>query len=133
MLSVPGPSKVCNKAELVPSPLWLLLMLLLYHQQQDHHPIPEPIPDLGSLACEMGILGTEKSANGSGSGPCRRDKECCLPSCGSLRPSLQSEARRSSENASPREQPCQKAIHNSLPNGASGGVCRGLALRLALC
>lgn len=94
LVSVPGPSKRCSKAELVPSPLLLLLMLLLYHHPHHHrhHPIPELIPDLGSLACEMGILGTEKPATGSGSGPCRRDKECGLPSCGSPRPSLQREA-----------------------------------------
>lgn len=95
----------------------LSLLLLLYCD------VPELIPDLGSPACEMGILrnGAPEAAPGAAAG---ETKKATRPPGGACAPHWRERPRRSLENASPSEQGCQKAIHNSLPNGAAGGSPR---------
>lgn len=114
-------SESLNKAELVPSPLLTLLKLLLFLSLL-YYDVPDLTPDLGPPAWEMGILGN--GAPDAGWVAARETKNATRPPGGGCAPHWRERPRRSLENASPSKQGCQKAIHNSLPNGAAGGSLR---------
>lgn len=98
---VPGTSsESLNKAKLVPSPLLTLLKLLLFLFLL-YYGVPELIPDLGSPAWEMGILGNRGTRRGPGR--CKRDKEHHPPTWGSLRPSLEREAQEKRGERQPQQ------------------------------
>lgn len=113
-----GPSERGNKAQLVPSPLLLLLMRLLYYHHH-HRYVPELTPDLGSVKWAFWELRNQPPEVGQV--PAGETKNAVCPPWRACAPHGRERPRRSLENASPSEQGCQKAIHNSLPNGASGG------------